>query len=158
MLTCSRSTLRTAALYVILLWQNFIFFQISRIQKTFLLCILSTSEGTSHHLQPWPLKLVDLSPPLGSDPFSIIRLLYKALRKKYILLSTLLNYHIARIRAAGSQELTKSICKSMPGRWDPEHTSLPGQKVNATASPARKERPCPPGPGVSPRARALPEP
>lgn len=104
-----------------------------------------------------PLKLVDLSPSLGIDPFSISRLLYIALRKKYILPSTLLNYHIARIRAVGSQELTKSICNGIPGLLDPKHASLQGQKANRTASPASNEGWRPPGPGVSPKASVLPE-
>lgn len=81
----------------------------------FLLYILSPSEGTSHHLQPRPSGATALSPPLGADPFPTISLLYREPREKYILGCTLLNYHIARMGALGSQELTRSICI---GCWD----------------------------------------
>lgn len=91
-----------------------------------------------------PLKLPDLSPSLGTDLFSILRRLHTALGKKYILPSTLLNYRIARIRAAGSQELTKSICNGTAGLLDPEHASLQGQKADPAVHPARKEGSRPP--------------
>lgn len=56
------------------------------------------------------LELLDLSPPPGADPFSIISLLYREPREKYIPACALLNYHIARMGALGSQQLTGSTC------------------------------------------------
>ena len=102
-----------------------------------------------------PLKLADLSPPLATDPFAVTRLLYVAPGKKSVLPSTPLNYPIARIRAVGSQELTKSTWHNVPGLLDPQCASPQGQKVNPTANPAGNAGCRPPRSWSPPRASAL---